>query len=545
MKHQPDSTEESTQNTTSLNNTSTWSHPIPLSEIDRLKNYYRSFRESSLRRVNFPVRLAQLLDSEASPIDIFLIARAETTRLQKLMYPGLYDFLNSPHGKAWKYLQKHGMLHGIAGRANFDAVAQHRNPVGMAHALFFIGKIKIYIHGCAGLLDENNEAAERNRYIIADFIDHHIWELEYEEKFETILSLPRHSDLLIQKRTHYSPYTSNVVLADDGIENLICVAKSESPIFATSTALKTMKQGSLLAYDVAQRNRKALSSMHSFCLSLVSGECGNDKYLITRKLMTGEKAQANFDAIVTHPNQKSLGTAFIYLAQARFYYGDITQDDFDILIKNPDPGEAASALYDSDLLGCLTPSKLKHLYFHTIMHHPQPELLANFLRKFKFSNLIEGSLAKKNIQAIARHSAILFESEKALLCWRKMSFEFSTQDCFDAIIRLCEQYEDNPNAGINAFISFVDRTLRKALDMDAKLVVIEAKVKRIQAAINSTGDVQNIPLPPMENTIPAAVSTTSPRRWCDMFVSSSTTTNAPGNTHEYSTSDPTKNKMTK
>ncbi|MDF1758174.1 MAG: hypothetical protein P1U74_07750 [Legionellaceae bacterium] len=255
----------------------------------------------------------------------------------------------------------------------------------------------------------------------------------------------------------YSSYSPNEVLTEDGITNLVIVAKFETPLSA-ARALKTMSEGGLLKKNVAQRNRDALFSIHEDCLCLVSGEGQSGAgYLKTKDLMTGEKAQANFDALVAHSNQESLGAAFIVLSHGEFYRGDLTQDYFDILMRSPDPSKAAFALLDNRLLRSSNP--FLHANFVAVMSHTHPESLAKILGSLIYSDLLTGNQASRNRDALARYSTILFETREAKQCWDRIPSYRLTQDNFNAIIQICEQNQDNPAAGIVAYMAFVDERL--------------------------------------------------------------------------------------
>jgi hypothetical protein len=319
-----------------------------------------------------------------------------------------------------------GLLTGDMAQANFDAVARHQKPCSVAKGL---GQL----HD-GGLLI--GDAAQANRDALATHQD--------PPWVASALRLLHNAGLLTGDVAH---------------DNRDAVVGHQSP-WLVASALVELHRAGLLTGDAAQANRAA-----------VAGNQNPDRIaqilvkLNGAGLLSGDAAQVNRLAVARHQNPGWIVDAFAVLNDARLLTGAVAQINFSAVARNQHPHAVAFSLIMLNDAGLLT-GDVAQINRAAVAGHEDAAPVAAALDLFNAAGLLRGDVAQANFDALIRYSAILLHIAITEL-WMAIPSDLFTPAQFAALIEICQRHVDNPAAGRDLVITYINRELLGLNDAEA------------------------------------------------------------------------------
>jgi hypothetical protein len=241
----------------------------------------------------------------------------------------LEEFSSSWLIRAVEILNETGLLTRDAGQTNFNAVAGHHDPSGVADVLRALN--------AADLL--TTDAAQANRDVVAGHRD--------PSCVAQALRTLRDEDLLT---------------GDAAQANFNAVVGHRDPR-GFASALGTLNCVGLLTGDVGQANRDAVVS------------CQNPRWVVdalcvlnSPGLLKGDAAQANFNAVVGHRDPRGVAWVLRELNRVGLLTGDVGHANRDAVADYQNSSMVAGALFALDRAGLLT-GDVGQANFNTLMMH--------------------------------------------------------------------------------------------------------------------------------------------------------------------------------
>ena len=265
-------------------------------------------------------------------------------------------------------------------------------------------------------------------------------------------------------------------------ENFNAIAGHQDPR-CVAWALRELNEAGLLTGEAAQANRNALVQ-HEF----PDGVASALENLNKAGLLTGEAAQANRDALVGHQKPRYVAWALRELNEANLLTGGAAQANFNALVGYQDPHYVIHALKELNEANLLT-GEAAQANRGAIVQHQNPLAVVCALIVLNEANLLTGETAQANRDALVGHqnqdyvihalrglnaahllTQGVFDSiaitHRDILChidtgavWDRIPSHELTQARLDAIIAICNNNQDNPNAARRLFINYVNQEI--------------------------------------------------------------------------------------
>jgi hypothetical protein len=197
-------------------------------------------------------------------------------------------------------------------------------------------------------------------------------------------------------------------------------------------------------------SRFSNSSLMNFCERL---EFLN---ILTQENVNAASNQANFNAVIGHPDPENLAWALRGLNNPGLLRGDPGQDNFNAVIGHPDLYGFAWALDQLNRAGLLS-GDLGQANFNAVIRHAYPGIFGWALFLLNRARLLTGEAEQTNFNALIEHTPILFGSDDVRELWARIPR--ITEGQFTEIIAICSQHVGRRDAGIIAFANYVNQVI--------------------------------------------------------------------------------------
>ncbi len=182
--------------------------------------------------------------------------------------------------------------------------------------------------------------------------------------------------------------------------------------------------------------------------------------LHTAGLLTGDAAQANFDAVARSQNPWSIAYALRTLHTAGLLSGDAAQANRDAVARSQNPWSIAYALSTLHTAGLLT-GDAAQANFDAVASSQNSGAIADALSTLHTAGLLTGDAAQANFDNLIAYSAILtgVAADDYYNPWGTIPDHRLTQPRFNAMIAICQQHRDDVVTGRVHFAAYVTREL--------------------------------------------------------------------------------------
>lgn len=228
-----------------------------------------------------------------------------------------------------------------------------------------------------------------------------------------------------------------------------------------TTILRSLSYTDLLTGDGAQANFDAvIATQYPMDLALAFISIDNIG------LFRGNQAQANFDALVTH-QEEYLGRALLFIRNTDLLRGTQAQANFDAIVAHQNPYNLAQTLEPISNTNLLRNNQAQN-NFVALVTHQNPYNLALVLYVLGTSGLLRGNLAQTNFNALITHEAILCHQNNhhnGVSIWEMMPDHRPTALEFQRIILIAQEHAENPDDGSGALMAYINANILNIVDM--------------------------------------------------------------------------------
>jgi hypothetical protein len=174
-------------------------------------------------------------------------------------------------------------------------------------------------------------------------------------------------------------------------------------------------------------------------------------------LLTGDSAQANFNAVAGHQNPRLLVVALAMLNRVGLLTGDLAQANRDAVARHQEPFLVAEVLGVLNRAGLLTGAAAQP-NFNAFERQRDPRAVASTLGFLSYAGLLTGDAAQANFNTLILYSDILFHNVTPGL-WSRIPSHLFTPARFTALMEICREHTDNPAAGRALVIAYINREI--------------------------------------------------------------------------------------
>ena len=162
-------------------------------------------------------------------------------------------------------------------------------------------------------------------------------------------------------------------------------------------ALRSLSEADLLSGDGAQANFDAVVG-HQVPRNVADVL----KILSEADLLTGDSAQANRDVVVGHQDPRNVADVLKILSEVGLLTGDGAQANRDAVVGHQDPRNVAEALSRLSRAGLLTGDGAQ-ANFDAVVGHQRPQGVADALENLSQAGILSGDGAQANRDAVVGH----------------------------------------------------------------------------------------------------------------------------------------------
>jgi hypothetical protein len=175
-------------------------------------------------------------------------------------------------------------------------------------------------------------------------------------------------------------------------------------------------------------------------------------------LLTGEFAQANFNAVAGHQRLRHFALALQELNAVGLLTGESAEANREAVAGHQLPWVVADALKILNTAGLLT-GESAEANREAVAGHEDLCEVTDALEVLNVAGLLTGERGQLRFNLVAiTHSAILFHEATANL-WSRVPGHQLTETRFNAIIDLCNNHQNNPDEARRLLIDYVNREL--------------------------------------------------------------------------------------
>lgn len=308
--------------------------------------------------------------------------------------------------------------------------------------------------------------------ILNHSIKKHLFPSKLEQALKNYNLAPHYENLL-----HICEAFAETTALQHSLFDCLAVFK-DSALMQTYSVLKACN---LLEGNAGQANfntaaRHADPKSFANLLTVLPIELLKDKY-----------AQSNFNAVAEYKLPMLLVYSLEYFRKAEMLQNNAAQTNFNILLQHQDLWNVILGFQRLEPLGLLNESlahalakspkpyefawyaiptlykigffKNKNIFSDPVLNkistHQNPMGIALVAENLHQAKLLTSKNAS-TLNKVMEHSKILLDSEPAKEAWRSIPAHLLTQGHFETIIAICRRHQNNTQAGINAFIRYVN-----------------------------------------------------------------------------------------